>query len=36
MRYFSTETKVFPEKNSDFKVWLARGKDLAGNVYANA
>jgi hypothetical protein len=36
MRYFSAETKVFPEKNSDFKVWLARGKDLAGNVYANA
>ncbi|MDR6882603.1 phytanoyl-CoA dioxygenase family protein [Bacillus sp. 3255] len=35
MRYFATDTKVFPEKNRNFKVWLARGKDLAGNQYAN-
>ncbi|MGG1555056.1 phytanoyl-CoA dioxygenase family protein [Paenibacillus ferrarius] len=35
MRYFSTDTKVYPEKNQNFKVWLARGKDLAGNSYAN-
>lgn len=36
MRYFSTETKVFPEMNPGFKIWLARGKDLAGNKYENA
>lgn len=35
MRYFSTETQVYPEKNKNFKVWLARGQDLAGNTYAN-
>ncbi|MBA2940934.1 phytanoyl-CoA dioxygenase family protein [Paenibacillus sp. CGMCC 1.16610] len=35
MRYFATDTKVFPEKNKNFKVWLARGKDIAGNQYAN-
>ncbi|HZG78488.1 MAG TPA: phytanoyl-CoA dioxygenase family protein [Paenibacillus sp.] len=31
MRYFSTEARVIPEKNPGFKVWLARGKDVAGN-----
>ena len=36
MRYFSTEIKVFPEKNPGFKIWLARGNDLAGNKYENA
>jgi ectoine hydroxylase-related dioxygenase (phytanoyl-CoA dioxygenase family) len=36
MRYFSTDTKVISENNPDFKIWLARGKDLAGNVYNNA
>lgn len=36
MRYFSTELKVFPEKNPNFKVWLARGKDIAGNPFVNA
>jgi|SRR5579859_3108392 len=36
MRYFSTAVKVFPEKNAGFKIWLARGEDLAGNVYVNA
>ncbi|MGG1520006.1 phytanoyl-CoA dioxygenase family protein [Paenibacillus oryzisoli] len=35
MRYFSTDTKIYEEKNPNFKVWLARGKDLAGNSYAN-
>ena len=36
MRYFSTEIKVFPEKNPGFKLWLARGQDIAGNTYINA
>jgi hypothetical protein len=36
MRYFSTDIRVIPERNPGFKVWLARGKDLAGNTYANA
>jgi chlorinating enzyme len=31
MRYFSTELLVFPEKNKSHKVWLCRGKDVAGN-----
>lgn len=35
MRYFSTEAKVIPEKNQGFKIWLARGKDLAGNPFVN-
>ena len=35
MRYFSTDIQLYPEKNQNFKVWLARGKDLAGNAYAN-
>ncbi len=36
MRYFSTEARVIPEKNPGFKVWLARGKDVAGNPFVNA
>lgn len=36
MRYFSTELKVYPERNPGFKVWLARGKDIAGNHFVNA
>lgn len=36
MRYMSTETRVIPETNSGFRIWLARGRDLAGNVYQNA
>ena len=36
MRYFSTEAKVIPEKNPGFKIWLARGKDIAGNPFVNA
>lgn len=35
MRYFSTELKLLPERNRNFKVWLARGKDLAGNPFVN-
>lgn len=37
MRYFATDAKYIEEKNSpDFKIWLARGIDLAGNRYENA
>ncbi|RXZ84105.1 phytanoyl-CoA dioxygenase family protein [Paenibacillaceae bacterium] len=36
MRYFSADTKVITEANPGFKIWLARGKDLAGNSYENA
>jgi len=36
MRYFSTEAKVDLAKNVGHKVWLARGKDLAGNPFVNA
>jgi ectoine hydroxylase-related dioxygenase (phytanoyl-CoA dioxygenase family) len=35
MRYFPTTSKVFPERNQGHKIWLARGKDIAGNVYEN-
>lgn len=35
MRYFATSARVIPEKNQGFKVWLARGEDLAGNTYQN-
>jgi ectoine hydroxylase-related dioxygenase (phytanoyl-CoA dioxygenase family) len=31
MRYFSADTKVLDKR----EIWLARGKDLAGNVYQN-
>jgi hypothetical protein len=36
MRYFPTTTKVFPERNPGHKIWLARGRDLAGNQYENS
>jgi len=36
MRYFSADTKVIPEANEGFRIWLARGKDMAGNRYENA
>jgi ectoine hydroxylase-related dioxygenase (phytanoyl-CoA dioxygenase family) len=36
MRYFPTTSKVYPEKNPGHKIWLARGTDLAGNIYENA
>lgn len=35
MRYFSTDAKVYEEKNQNHKIWLARGKDLAGNPFIN-
>jgi phytanoyl-CoA dioxygenase PhyH len=35
MRYFSSATRVIPERNEGFKIWLARGKDMAGNQYQN-
>ncbi len=35
MRYFSTEARVIPEKNPGFKVWLARGKNIAGSQFVN-
>jgi hypothetical protein len=38
MRYFPTSIKYHDEnpRNREFKIWLARGKDLAGNRYANS
>ncbi len=38
MRYFSTNIKVLKDtdhQGEPFKIWLARGRDLAGNRYAN-
>ncbi|MFC3773827.1 phytanoyl-CoA dioxygenase family protein, partial [Paenibacillus sp. GCM10012303] len=35
MRYFSTETRVIPERNENHKVWLARGRDVAGSRFEN-
>ena len=36
MRYFPASVKMLPvEQNEGWKIWLARGKDLAGNTYAN-
>ncbi len=36
MRYFPTTTMVYPERNVGHPIWLARGVDVAGNVYENA
>jgi ectoine hydroxylase-related dioxygenase (phytanoyl-CoA dioxygenase family) len=36
MRYFPTTTKVYPEKNVNHKLWLARGVDVAGSKFENA
>jgi hypothetical protein len=37
MRYFPASVKVLPvEQNAGWKIWLARGKDSAGNTYENA
>ena len=37
MRYFPASVKVLPvEANEGWKLWLARGKDTAGNAYENA
>lgn len=35
LRYFPTTSRVYPEKNAGHKIWLARGEDIAGNVYEN-
>lgn len=35
MRYFSASMKFLRENNPDWKIWLARGQDTAGNVYEN-
>jgi len=36
MRYFATDHKVNLDSYTDgFKIWLARGKDLAGNRFVN-
>ncbi len=35
MRYFPTSSRVFPDKNPGHKIWLARGVDVAGNVFEN-
>lgn len=35
MRYFSTEARVIPERNQNHKVWLARGRDVAGSRFEN-
>ena len=37
MRYFPASVEVLPvPKNTDMKIWLARGQDGAGNTYENA
>ncbi|MGW0229367.1 phytanoyl-CoA dioxygenase family protein [Actinopolymorpha singaporensis] len=34
MRYFPASVRVLPvEQNAGWKIWLARGRDTAGNVY---
>lgn len=35
MRYLPASVRVIPEANPGFQVWLARGKDRAGNSYQN-
>ncbi len=36
MRYFPSSVRMFDnEINKGWKIWLARGEDLAGNTYAN-
>jgi ectoine hydroxylase-related dioxygenase (phytanoyl-CoA dioxygenase family) len=35
MRYLPASTRVFPERNQGHKLWLARGRDRAGNSYVN-
>jgi len=36
MRYIPTSLKLIPERNRGWRMWLRRGKDLAGNEYENA
>jgi ectoine hydroxylase-related dioxygenase (phytanoyl-CoA dioxygenase family) len=35
IRYFPTDVKFIPEKNPNFHIYLARGKDRAGNPYSD-
>jgi hypothetical protein len=35
MRYFSTALKIAPATNASHRVWLGRGRNLAGNRYEN-
>jgi ectoine hydroxylase-related dioxygenase (phytanoyl-CoA dioxygenase family) len=36
MRYFPSSVRMQPiEANAGWQIWLARGRDLAGNAYAN-
>ena len=35
MRYFPTSSRISPERNVGHKLWLARGRDIAGNQYEN-
>jgi ectoine hydroxylase-related dioxygenase (phytanoyl-CoA dioxygenase family) len=35
MRYFPTTSKIYPERNMNHKLWLARGRDVAGNRLEN-
>jgi hypothetical protein len=36
MRYFATSVRMYDNDiNEGWSIWLARGKDLAGNTYAN-
>jgi ectoine hydroxylase-related dioxygenase (phytanoyl-CoA dioxygenase family) len=35
MRYLPASTRVIPERNPGHLLWLARGRDRAGNGYAN-
>ncbi len=36
MRYFSTAHEVYRDRSPDHKVWLARGRNLAGTHFENA
>jgi ectoine hydroxylase-related dioxygenase (phytanoyl-CoA dioxygenase family) len=35
MRFLPADTKVIPEKNENWQIYLARGQDRAGNKYVN-
>ncbi|MBC8164077.1 MAG: phytanoyl-CoA dioxygenase family protein [Roseiflexaceae bacterium] len=35
MRYFSTDIKMYAERSPGHQIWLARGRDRAGNSYVN-
>lgn len=36
MRYLPADVRLVPERNEGHLVWLARGRDRAGNTYQNA